>query len=200
MSAGGNSGTTNPFVRRNSVYSQNGMGGANPQFAQQQGLFNQGGFGSFAPQQQNPAYRSPFQGGMGYSMQRFGMPQGYGGKTMTSGVDPNFMGNQPPPPNNNPPPPGTQPPPPVTPEPTPAPYTPPQPTPTPTQTSPADPNGILGSNYHPQGGWGQSPGGLMSGQTAWAMGGPYGPKAPPPGNDFSGFGWNQATQAWEPMK
>jgi hypothetical protein len=193
MSMGGNSGgATNPFVRRQPTYMQNGMGmDQMPQSQQFQ-----------APQQ--GTYRSPFSGGMGFSMQRFGMPQGMGQKMMYSQM-PNYMGG-PPPPNNNPAPPNTGTPPPVTPTPTPAPYTPPV-TPTPTPYTPPppsgpgpsanDPNGILGGNYHPQQGWGQSPGGLMAASTAMFMGGPYGPKSPPPGENM---GWNQATQAWEPMK
>jgi hypothetical protein len=107
-----------------------------------------------------------------------------------------------PPIDPKPPPPGYTPPPTPTPSPTPAPY---YPTPTPTPIQPynpgqptaTDPNGILNGNYDTRGGFGQAGGGLMDANMAMFMGGPYAPKQPPPG---PGMGWNQATQAWEPMK
>jgi hypothetical protein len=124
----------------------------------------------------------------------------------------------PPPPTPTPTPnPGTPPPTPTpTPTPNPTPYTPPPTTPPPT-TPPAgnasqyyqpngirndvpyDPNSILGSNYHPQAGFGEAgQGGLLPAQTALFLGGPYGPKGPPP-NDGKQYGWSQAAQQWQVM-
>ncbi len=137
------------------------------------------------------------------------MPPGMGMRMMFSQM-PNYMtqppGQGPPPPPQGAPPPGQNP----APAPTPAPYTPPPSpyTPPPVQTSPTDPNGILGGNINPgnsmwQGGTQSGQPALMAAQTAMFMGGPYGPKTPPPGGGMYGdgsYGWNQASQAWEKMK
>ena len=142
----------------------------------------------------------------GMSMAQAG-PSMYQPWMQQEAVAPPPPGNAPPPPpGNQPPPPGYTPPvtptptpAPVTPTPTPAPYTPPvTPTPTPapytpTPTPPPNPNPY---GAPPGMNWGQS-GGLpgINANMAMFMGGPFGPKTPPP--DMSHY-WDQTKMQWVP--
>lgn len=109
---------------------------------------------------------------------------------------PNWMQWKPP---TYPPPPGYPvPTPPPTPAPTPVPT--PAPTPVPTPAPTPSPTPTPNSGGFSPGGTPPAPPGLLSATTAMFLGGPMGPTQPPPNNDYAGYGWNQATKAWEPMK